>query len=242
MTSDHLVPRLLGVAFLIVILTSLSGGLLLKSSVGTGGMTEMLASVSKAPALVRLSILANMLTSCGIVALGALLYIVLHKQIHMLALIALGCWLAEAVFMAVSQIGSAALIPLSLDFVKAGAPGASDYQTLGQFLYSGVNQLGYTIHMWFYCTGGILWYFLFFQSRFIPRMISLFGLLAASLGLVGIAVEFFGYAVPICVFLPLLPFELTIGMWLQLKGIRTVADSPIQTSGPLGMRAASAKA
>ncbi len=127
MLSEQISPRLLGAAFLLVILTSLSGGLLLSSAVGAGSMTEMLASLSHQAALMRFSILANMLTSCGIVALAALLYIVLNQQNKIIALIALGCWLAEAIFMALSQIGSAGLIPLSVDFVKAGAPDLSYY-------------------------------------------------------------------------------------------------------------------
>jgi hypothetical protein len=241
MISDKSAPRLLGAAFLVVILTSLSGGLLLSSAVGAGSVADMLVSLSNQTALMRLSILGNMLTSCGIVALAALLYTVLSKQNKIIALVALGCWLAEAIFLALSQTGTAALIPLSLDFVKAGAPDHSYYQTLGQFLYSGIYHQGYTIHMWFYCTGGILWYSLFYQSKIIPRVISLFGVLAVSLGLVGIVLELFGYAVPIFVFLPILPFELTIGVWLLLRGVRGSSEHLTQAPASLRMPVASAK-
>jgi hypothetical protein len=36
----------------------------------------------------------------------------------------------------------------------------------------------------------------------------------------GVIFQFFGYDVPTIVSLPLLPFELTIGAWLLLKGIK----------------------
>jgi hypothetical protein len=92
---------------------------------------------------------------------------------------------------------------------------------LGQFLYGGLYSYGYsTVHMWFYCIGGMLWYYLFFKSKYIPRAISLFGLAAVSLAFVGVIFQFFGYDVPIFVSLPLLPFELTIGAWLLLKGTK----------------------
>ena len=114
-----------------------------------------------------------------------------------------------------------ALIPLSQDFVAAGAPANSYYQALGDFLYSGVTlRLGATTQMFFYCVGGLLWYFLFFRSRYVPRAISLYGLAAVSVALVGIVLEFLGASVPSYVYVPILPFEVIIGGWLLVRGIR----------------------
>lgn len=95
--------------------------------------------------------------------------------------------------------------------------------------------------MWFYCVGGILWYALFFQSKSVPRAIALFGVAAVSVGLAGIVFELFGYAVPISIYLPILPFELTIGLWLLLRGIPGRSGRPIQAPAPLGMQAVSGK-
>ena len=219
--SEKNAPRLLGAAFLFVILVSLTGGLLLKAATGSGSISEMLVSVSNATALLRLSVLFELINGSAIVVLASLLYIVLNSQNRILALVALGWWLAEALALILSSAGAFALIPLSLDFVAAGAPQGSFYQTLGQFLYGGLHTFGYsTVHMWFYCIGGILWYYLFFRSSYIPRAISLFGLAAVSLAFAGVIFQLFGYDVPILVSLPLLPFELTIGAWLLFKGIK----------------------
>jgi hypothetical protein len=218
MNSDKNAPRLLGAMFLIVIVTSALGGAFLNSAVGTGSMSDILVNISNNLSFMRISILADMVNSFGIIILAALLYILLNKQNKIIALVAQGSWLAEAIFCALSKLGAFALIPLSLDFVKAGAPIDSFYQTLGGFLYYGLTRQGYTIHMFFYILGGILWYSLFYKSEYIPRVISLFGLTAVSVAFVGIGFEFFGYAVPIFVYLPILPFELTIGVWLLIKG------------------------
>ena len=93
----------------------------------------------------RISILADMANSLGIIVLAALLYIILNKQNKIIALVALGWWLAEAIFYALGRIGAFALISLSLEFVKAGAPEHSFYQTLGGFLYYGVARQGSTM-------------------------------------------------------------------------------------------------
>jgi uncharacterized protein DUF4386 len=220
MNTEKHAPRLLGAAFLIVAFASLISGLLLMSAVGSGSISDDLVNVSHQWTLMRLSSLGELVTSSGIVVLAVLLYTVLHKQNKIIALAALGCWLAEAIFLALSQIGTFALLPLSLDFMQAGAPQHSFYQTLGAFLYNGVYNQGYTIHMWFYCIGGLLWYSLFYTSKYIPRVISLWGVLAVSVGFIGIVLQLLGYDVSIFVYLPIGPFELTIGVWLMLRGIK----------------------
>jgi len=232
MNTQKSAPRLLGAAFLLVAVVSLSSGLLLGSVVGSGSISDILVHVSHQVTLMRLGSLGELMTSAGIVALAGLLYSVLHSQQKLIALVALGCWLAEAISLAFSQIGTLALLPVSLDFVQAGAPVHSYYQTLGAFLYSGVNGLGMTFHMWFYCLGGMLWYALFYTSKYIPRVISLWGLLAVTVALVGIVLQLMGYEVSILVFLPILPFEVTIGGWLLLSGIKEHprdVDAPAST-------------
>ena len=221
MTTKKNVPRLLGAAFLIVVFTSLGSGLLLMSVVGSDGMSEILVDISNRLTLMRIFILDDLVTSLGIIVLAVLLYAVLNKQNKIIALVALGCWLTEAIALAISKIGASALIPLSMEFIKAGAPQHSYYQTLAGFLYNGiVIQLGQTIELLFYCFGAMLWYSLFYRSRYVPRAISLFGLIAVSVALAGLVVEFLGHDVSILVFLPILPFELTIGTWLVLRGIK----------------------
>ena len=216
-------PRLLGAAFLTVIVTSLVAGLIPTAS----SIPDILAKVSENPTLMRITVIGGLLNSVGIVALATLLYIVLKKQNKDIALAALGLWLIEAIFFAIMQLASLALIPLSRDFVAANSPTPSIYQTLGDFLYNGIYSNGLTIHMWFYCIGGFLWYYLFYQSRFVPRPISLLGLFAVTLGLGGIVSQLFGYAIPMVVYLPIGVFELIIGTWLLLKGIKD--QQPIQT-------------
>ena len=68
--------------------------------------------------------------------------------------------------------------------------------------------------------GGILFYYLFFKSKYVPKVLPIWGLIAVSLGFIGELFVLFGYAVPLYVFLPILPFELVIGIWLMVKGFR----------------------
>jgi hypothetical protein len=237
---DGYAPRLLGVAFLLVIVTSLVSGLLIaagvgsgSSVIGTGRSSQLLVDTSKHLTIVRIGVVGDLITSAGIIALAALLYIVLRGQSRVLALIALGWWLAEGIMMATSRIGALALTFLSSDFVNAGSPAHSYYQSLGALLYNAVYMRGYTAHMLFYCLGGLLWYYLFYRSRYVPRILSLFGIAAVAVGLVGIVAEFFNVDVPTLVYIPIGLFELVIGLWLLLRGI------PAENSGAPATRSSS---
>jgi hypothetical protein len=219
--------RLLGAAFLIVFVASMLSGSLLNAAIGSGSISDNLVNISNNLRLMRISILVELVTSIGIVVLAALLYVVFHKQNKIIALVALGWWLAEATTLAVSKIGAFALIPLSLEYVKAGAPDSSYFQTLGDFFYYGFDRQGWAIHMLFFCLGGILWYYLFYRSKYIPRVLAVWGLVAVSLVSINVMLVLFDRNVELQMIMlaPYLLFEALIGPWLVVKGIRDGSET-----------------
>ena len=221
MNPDKNTTRLLGAAFLIVFIASMLSGSLLSSAIGSGSISDILVNISNNLTLMRISILVELVTSIGIVALAMLLYVVFHRQYQIIARVALGWWLAEAITLAVSKIGAYALIPLSQEYVQAGAPDSSYFQTLGDFLYYGFDRQGWAIHMLFFCLGGILWYYLFYRSKYIPRVLSGWGLVAVSLVSINILLVLFDRSIDLQMIMlaPYLVFEALIGPWLMIKGI-----------------------
>lgn len=218
MNSDKSTPRFLGAAFLLQAVASAVGGLvLLQPLIVPGNITESMTNISNNAVQMRASIVVEMVTAIGIVMLGALLFAVLKRQNRNIARVALGLYLVEAAILAASRIPAFALLLTSQESVAAGHP---DYlQTLGNLFYE-LQDFGYSLHMVPFALGATLFYSLFFRSGFLPRILSVWGLIAAPLALVGIVISLLGYTVPIVVFLPNLPFELTAGVWLLIKGIR----------------------
>jgi hypothetical protein len=213
--------RLLGAAQLCVFIASLLSERLLISVVGSGGISDKLVNISNNLNRMRISNLVALVNSAAIVVLGVLFYIVFKEQYKIIALVALGFFLAEAITLAMSKIGTFALIPLSQEFVAAGAPETSTYQTLGRFLYNGIDRQGYDIHMWFFCLGGILWYYLLYVSGYVPAALSLWGLVAVCLlSIYFLLVLYDRDLLPAAgiLALPYLPFEVVLGVWLIVKG------------------------
>jgi len=176
--------------------------------------------IAENASLLRASILFELVNSVAIMILGALFYVVFYRQYHAVALVALGFYWAEAITLAIGKIGAFALMPLSLRFIQAGAPEASYFQTLGDLFYSGFERVGYEIHMVFFCLGAILWYYLLVRSRYVPRLLSLWGLVAVSLvsinSLVVLLDPSIGYLWLLLA--PYIPFEIVLGVWLLVKG------------------------
>jgi hypothetical protein len=213
--------RLLGAAQLMVFVGGMLSERLLASVVGSGSISDKLVNISNNLTLMRISNLVALLESLAIIFLGVMFYIVFNKEYKIIALVALGFFLAEGITLAVSKIGAYALIPLSQEFVEAGAPEASTYQTLGRFLYNGVDRQGYDIHMLFFGLGGILWYYLLYVSKSIPNVLSVWGLVAICLFTIYVLLTLYDRdflpAAGILA-LPYVPYELFLGVWLIFKG------------------------
>jgi hypothetical protein len=220
MNTSMTTVRLLGAAQLVVFVAAMLSERLLASAVGSGSISEKLVNISNSLTLMRTSNLVALVTSAAIVVLGVLFYAVFHQQYKIIALVALGFFLAEAITLAVSKIGALGLIPLSQQFVEAGAPESSFFQTLGDFLYHIVDRRGYDIHVLFFCLGGILWYYLLYSSRCIPRVISVWGLAAVCLLTIPVLLVLYDRdATRLMILgLPYAPFELVLGVWLMVKG------------------------
>lgn len=89
--------------------------------------------------------------------------------------------MAEAIILAVSKINAFPLLSLSQEYVKAGSPDSSYFQTLGSLFY-GADRSGYNIMMLFFSLGAVLFYYLFYKSRYIPTRFVCLGPCSSSSG------------------------------------------------------------
>jgi len=216
MNTNKNTPRFLGAAFLFQAVAALVWTLLLSSLIVTGDIFASMTNIANNTLQMRASIVVAMLTAVGIAILGSLLFVTLKAQNEKIALIALGLYLIEATILAVSRLPAFALLRVSQEFVTEGHP--IQLQSMGNLLYESAD-FGDWLHMIPFTLGALLFYYLFFKSEYIPRVLSLWGLTAVTLSLMGTLLVLLGYDVPMWVFYLNLPFELTIGVWLMVKGI-----------------------
>jgi hypothetical protein len=113
------------------------------------------------------------------------------------------------------------LIALSQEYVKAGAPDATHFQPLGTLLLESADWMD-LISTIVFSLGALMFYYLLYQSKLIPRWLSGWGLIGATLVLAVGLLGMFGTALDI-LWAPLALQEMVLALWLIVKGFNSSA-------------------
>ena len=166
-------------------------------------------------------------------ALGALLVLAMGLALAMIPVVtypifkkyngvlALGTVVFRGALETVAYMASAATWLLLLELSReraAASAGAPNVQTLSDLL---VTTQG-TIATWFisivFSIGALMFYYLFYRSRLIPRWLSVWGLAGAALYLAAPLVDMFGHGFGVLM-APLALAEIVLAVWLIVKGL-----------------------
>jgi hypothetical protein len=133
----------------------------------------------------------------------------------------------ETVIYIAMTIGWLVLIALSLEYVKAGTPDAAAFQTLGAILLAGIDATN-TILIIIFGLGALMLYTIFYQSKLIPRWLSLWGLVAIILHLTTAFLIMFRLAPTLspvigAINFPIFLQEMVMAVWLIVKGFNPAA-------------------
>lgn len=118
------------------------------------------------------------------------------------------------------------LITVSHEFVKAGAPDGSYLQTLGALLLA-VGEWIDPVSQIIFALGALMFYYLFYRSKLIPRWLSGWGLIGAIVTLTSALINLFGSAMDWMEFL-LAVNEMVLALWLIVKGFDSAAIAKTQ--------------
>ena len=132
----------------------------------------------------------------------------------------------EAITHLAIAIGWLLLLPLSQAYVEAGTPDAPYFQAVGSILLN-PDEIG-SVGTIVFCLGALMFYFLLFQSKLVPRWLSGWGLIAAIPYLAGGLLSIFGLIEPLATItvaldMPLALQEMVLAVWLIVKGFDSSA-------------------
>ncbi|MGB3343119.1 MAG: DUF4386 domain-containing protein [Aequorivita sp.] len=85
------------------------------------------------------------------------------------------------------------------------------------------HTVGFNISAILFSIGSLIFYYLFFQSKYIPQIISVFGIVASVLvTLVGLTILIYPDVSTVIQFgwIPMIIAEIATGVWLLLKGLK----------------------
>ena len=115
------------------------------------------------------------------------------------------------------------LLELSREHAAAAAsPGAPHFQTLSALLVAAQSSITAHFTSIAFCLGALMFYYLFYQSRLIPRWLSIWGLAGAILYLATPLLDMFGHGFGILM-APLAVAEIVLAVWLIARGLNSPA-------------------
>ncbi len=218
---------IVGVLFLTATVTGMLGDSLGGSILNA---PDYLMNVYPNRTQVVIAVLMSFVLGLAIVGIAVFLFPILRKHNEPIALGYVSIRTAEFAILLVWSISPLLLITLSQEYIKAGDPDASNFQTLGAVLIA----LRHWAWRLVYILNGVLTLilaYLLYQSRLVPRPISVLGLIGGAVLLLGTALAIFGLidvdqGAGLLVVLPGGLFELILPIWLIVKGFNPSAIDP----------------
>jgi hypothetical protein len=222
MNKNIKTARIVGALFLIAMVTSLVGGVWLES---IASAPDYLASVSENETQVIIGVLLELVNCIAVVGIAVLLFPILKRLNEALALGYVGFRVVEATILFVAVISPLLLVTLSQEYAAAGAPDASYFQTLGTLVIAARAHLAGLLVPVLFSLGAVLLYYFLYQSKLVPRFISVWGFIAVALLFTWNLLETFGISISAGMIfgLPIILNEIFLGIWLIAKGFNSSA-------------------
>ena len=212
--------RVAGFLFLWLIVTGISNLLIESNVAGSGAFAETARRIAASEHLYRLGLLCGLIETMSALTLAFALYVTLKPVDPLLAQFAMLWRVGESFLGAVGVMLGFFKLQLYTSTQPGDGFGAGQMGALADLLGHG----GSDISAIFFSIGSILFFYLFLKSRYIPKILSAFGLFASIV----VAIMLFG----LLIFpehartlqygwAPMALAEVTTGIWLMGFGVKT---------------------
>jgi hypothetical protein len=223
--SNITTARIVGALFIIATVAGVLSALVILQPILAA--PDYLAKFTENESKVIIGVLLDLIGAGAFVGIAVVIFPIFKRHNERLALGYVVARSFEAVPFVVANTFLLSLLAVGQEYVQAGAPDASYFQALGTSLlaaYDWSQLLGPRILA---SLAGLLFYYLLYQSKLLPRWISVWGLVGAPLYLASGLLPMFGFdpLSPILslLFLPAALLEMVLAVWLIVKGFNPSA-------------------
>lgn len=221
--SPLIYARVAGFLYMLIIIIGVLNGIFIDSKLIVSGNDAATANnILANDLLFRTGIASILILYASVVVLSWALYIILKKVNKNLALLAMLLRSAEAV------LGGATVL---ISFIVLGLLNGNGYSTVFETeqlqaligLFLNVRTAGLDIVLIFVGLGGTVFCYLFFKSKYIPRILAAWGIFTylsmLILAFISILLPNHPEMIEIVLYAQGGFFELIIGFWLLIKGV-----------------------
>jgi hypothetical protein len=216
MNTTRKIAVMTGVVFIIATVTPLVAAALIPDLMDTGYLARFFENKNQV-ATGALLYLIGYLACAGI---GVVMYPVLKQLNAGLALGSVIFRALEAAFYLVGLVCLLSLPAIGQQFTSAGSANRPLLQAIGNSLVS-IHDYAGLVGVFAFCLGALMYYYLFFATRLIPRWLSGFGIVAIILMLTACVLALFSgnritSYIPLA--FPIFIQEMVLAVWLIVKG------------------------
>lgn len=215
MNSNRRIEIIVGVLF-ITATVAYSLGVILLDPIIHG--SDYLTKATENENQMLVGALLVLIDSVAVAGIGILLFPILKKKNESLAFGYAGARIIESVLFMVNTIFILTLLNLSQEFVKAGSLDVVYYKTLGAVLLA-AGHWAYLLGLGLaFAISALILNYLLFQSKLVPRWLSVWGFVGAALVFANFLLESFGIKPVEILFIPIAVQEMVFAVWLIVKG------------------------
>jgi hypothetical protein len=222
MNTSRKIAIIVGALYLTV--NVMAGPLGIALTESTLSAPDYLVQVSAHKTQMLIGALLVLVMAVADAGIGIVVYPVLRRRNASIAIGYFGARIVESLILIISTISLLLLLTLSQEFVQAGAPDASYFQTLGELLLAVRDWAGHVVlDVAVFPLGALIFYYLLYQSKLVPRWLSGWGLVAAILSWAASLLVMFSLITPLSTIHVVLQApvglqEIALALWLIVKG------------------------
>jgi hypothetical protein len=221
MNSEQKTARIVGVLIILAMVSSLMSGVFIESL----NTSNYLSSVSTNETQVLIGVLLLLTLTFSVVSIPIVMFPIFKKHNESLALGYVGARIFEGFSDVIMAICPLLLVLLSQEFVKAGSVVTSYFQISGDLIRSLFDWIGVLENIP-YCLGVLMFSYLLYQSRLVPRWLTIWGFIGGILLLTRVPISMFIFD-PISttvLAIPIVVNEVILGIWLIVKGFNSSVE------------------
>jgi hypothetical protein len=206
--------RVVGALYILGFVVGIAGSVL-----STPGQLD---TVSAKSLMIAIGALLWVLAAAGDAAHGVMMFPILKQTNERVALGYFGARIVEAAVIAISALFILLQIPLGSEFLKASASESSYLQSLSALF---IQSQAYTYQIGMVALGmaGLTLCYGFYRAKLVPQFFVVWGFIGYVSFLLGSMLEVLGFNLQLLHTLPGGLWEMSIGVWLIVKGFNSAA-------------------
>lgn len=207
---------LIGILFLTAMVTSLLGAVLLESVIA---VPDWLTTILSNRTQVYAGMYLELINAIAVIGIAVLLFQVLKVYSENMALGYLGFRIIESMVSIVAAI--CPLLLLTLGQQHADGLDSLHFQSYGHLIYAVRGYMYGLLLPIFFSLGALLFYYVMYHSRLIPRFLSVWGFVGVAL-MLGFNLSGTESSLGMVFVLPIILNEIFLGIWLIIKGFSEI--------------------